>query len=139
MSTSQSRRFVDERVGVRTKMSALWVAVLLLFAYGDIFGFFVPGRINEVVGGEVSGMKITQSFLFAVSVYVAVAAVMVVLSLILPPRICRAASIVLAGLYIVSIVASAIGEDAYFVFLSIVEGVLLLLIARYAWTWPTET
>ena len=26
------------RIGVRLKISALWVAMLFLFAYGDIFG-----------------------------------------------------------------------------------------------------
>lgn len=136
MSTSRSTILVDERIGVRLKISALWVAVLLLFAYGDIFGFFLPGRIQEVVGGEVSGIKITESFLFAVAVYVAVAAVMVVFSLILVPRASRWANIVLPVLYVVSIVASAVGESAYFVFLSAVETALLLLIIWYAWTWP---
>jgi Family of unknown function (DUF6326) len=137
MSTSQPRSLADERIGVRSKISALWVAVLLLFAYGDILGFFAPGRIDEVLSGEVSGMRITQSFLFAVSVYIEVAAVMVVLSLVLSPRTCRWASLVLAALYIVSIVASSIGEDAYFLFLSVVESALLVLIIWFAWAWPT--
>ena len=43
----------------------------------------------------------------------------------------------LASLYIVSIVASAIGEtSAYFLFLSTVEGAFLLLVIWYAWRWP---
>jgi hypothetical protein len=43
----------------------------------------------------------------------------------------------LASLYVVSIVASAIGEtSAYYWFLSITESALLLLIVWYAWTWP---
>jgi hypothetical protein len=67
---------------------------------------------------------------------VAVAAVMVVFSLILVPRASRWANIVLPVLYVVSIVASAVGESAYFVFLSAVETALLLLIIWYAWTWP---
>jgi hypothetical protein len=45
---------------------------------------------------------------------------------------------VLPILYIVSIIASVIGETwVYFWFLSIAEGVLLLLIVWYAWRWPT--
>ena len=71
-------------------------------------------------------------------VYVAVASVMVVLTLILRPSVARWTNIVVPILYIVSIVASAIGESAYFVFLSIVESVLLALAVRYAWTWPTQ-
>jgi hypothetical protein len=126
----------NAKVGVRLKISSLWVAVLFLFAYGDIYGFFIPGRLEEVMGGEVSGMEITQGFLFAVSVYVAIAAVMVVLSLVLTPRVSRWANIVLPPLYVISIVASAIGEDAYFVFLSVTEVALLGLVVGYAWTWP---
>jgi Family of unknown function (DUF6326) len=137
VSTSNSRSSLEEvKVDVRMKISALWIAVLFLFAYGDILGFFQPGQIEEVIGGEISGVEITQLFLFAASAYVAVASVMVFLSLVLRPGINRWANIVLPILYIVSIVASAIGESAYFTFLSIVESALLLLIVRYAWTWP---
>jgi len=89
------------------------------------------------MAGELSGMAITQGFLFAVSLYVAVASVMVFFSLVLSPRVNRWANIVLAGLYVVSIVASAVGEtSAYYWFLSIAESALLLLIVWYAWTWP---
>jgi len=139
VSSSGSRILEDERIGVRFKISALWIATLFLFGYGDIFGFFAPGRIEEVIRGEVSGLEITQLFLFGVSVYVAIASVMVFLSLVLRPAVSRWTNTVLAILYIVSIVASAIDEtSAYFLFLSVVEGALLLLIIRYAWTWPRQ-
>lgn len=138
MSTSSSTTFDDVRIGVRLKISALWIAMLLLFAYGDIFGFFAPGQIEEAMAGEISGITITQAFLFAISVYIAIASVMVFLSLVVAPRINRWTNIVLPILYIVSIVASAIGESAYFWFLSTVESALLLLIIWYAWTWPRQ-
>jgi Family of unknown function (DUF6326) len=134
VSTSNPRILTD---GVRLKISALWIAILFLFAYGDIFGFFAPGRIEEVMRGEISGIEITQVFLFGVSVYIAIASVMVYLSLVLRPGVSRWTNIVLAILYIVSIVASAIGEtSAYFLFLSAMESALLLLIIWYAWRWP---
>ena len=137
MASASSRTFEDVKVGVRCKLAALWIAMLLLFAYGDIFGFLRPGQIQEVMAGELSGMAITQGFLVAVSLYVAIASVMVFLSLVLSPGVNRWANIVLAGLYLVSIVASAVGEtSAYYWLLSIAESVLLLLIVWYAWTWP---
>jgi hypothetical protein len=139
MSTSISSTLEDVRIGVRLKISALWIAMLFLFAYGDIFGFFKPGQIEEVMSGEISGIEITQVFLLAVSVYIAIASVMIFLSLVLRPTVCRGVNIVLATLYVVSIVASAIGEtDAYYLFLSVAEIALLLLIVRYAWTWPRQ-
>jgi hypothetical protein len=139
MSTSRSTIFEDVRIGVRLKISALWIAMLFLFAYGDIFGFFAPGQIEEVIGGEISGIEITQVFLFAISLYIAIASVMVFLTLVLRPTVNRWTNIVLPTLYIVSILASAIGEtSAYYWFLSVAESALLLLIVWYAWTWPRQ-
>jgi Family of unknown function (DUF6326) len=137
--SASSRTFEDIKVGVRCKIAALWIAMLFLFAYGDIFGFFRPGQLQEVMAGEVSGMAITQVFLFAVSLYIAIASVLVFVSLVLRPTVNRWANIVLASLYVVSIMASAIGESsAYYWFLSITESGLLLLIVWYAWTWPRQ-
>ncbi|MGH2671512.1 MAG: DUF6326 family protein [Actinomycetota bacterium] len=138
MSTS---RFTleDQRIGVRLKISALWIAMLFLFAYGDIFGFFRPGQIEEVMSGEISGLEITQVFLLAVSVYIAIASVMIFLSLVLRPAVCRWVNVVMAALYAVSIVAAAIGEtDAFYLFLSVAEIALLLLIVWYARMWPRQ-
>ena len=110
MSTSGSALVEDARFGVRLEISALWVVLLLLYAYGDIFGFFKPRQIEDVVSGEISGIDITEGFLFAVSVYVAVASVMIFLTLILRPAAARWSNIVLAILYVATIVAAAIGQ-----------------------------
>jgi hypothetical protein len=85
MSSQGSTLLEDARVGVRFKISALWIAMLFLFAYGDIFGFFKPGQIEEVMRGEISGTEITEAFLFAISVYIGIASAMVFLSLVLRP------------------------------------------------------
>lgn len=139
VSSHDSTLLEDARVGVRFKISALWIAMLFLFAYGDIFGFFKPGQIQDVMGGEISGIQITEAFLFAISVYIVIASAMVFLSLVLRPRVTRAANIVVAAVYVASIVASAIGESSgYYLFLSAAEIALLVLVIRYAWTWPRE-
>jgi len=138
VSTSSSGILEDVRIGVRLKISALWIAMLFLFAYGDIFGFFRTGLIEEVIEGEVSGVEITQVFLFGVSVSIAIASAMVFLSLVLRTRLNRRINIVLPIL-IVSIAISSIGETwAYDYFMSAAESALLALIVWYAWTWPTR-
>ena len=139
MSTTQLGGFEDIQVGVRLKIASLWIAMLFLFAYGDIFGFFVPGRIGEIQGGRISGIEITQTFLLAISVYIAISSMMVFLTLVLQPAVNRWVNVVLAALYIISIVASVFGEDAYFVFLSVIESAMLALIIRYAWMWPRRS
>jgi hypothetical protein len=129
----------EPRIGIRLKISALWTALLFLFAYGDIFGLLRRGVIQDVIAGEISGIEITQAFLFAVSIYIAIASAMLFLTLVLRPGLNRWVNIVLPILYIFSIAASAIGDDwAYLYFLSIAEISLLLLIIWYAWTWPQQ-
>jgi Family of unknown function (DUF6326) len=129
--------FEEAKVNVRLRISALWIAMLFLFAYGDIFGFFQADRLEDVMRGEISGITITQGFLFAVSVYIAIASLMVFLTLVLRPATVRWSNIVLGVLYIISIVASAIGETgAYYWFLSVTEAAVLTAIVWLAWTWP---
>ena len=55
--TSDSHMPEGVRIGVRLKIAALWVAMLFLFAYGDIFGSFVPGRIDDIRGGKIPGSR----------------------------------------------------------------------------------
>ena len=57
MSRARSRAFEDLKVGVRCKIAALWIAMLFLFAYGDIFGFFRPGQIQEVMQASSRGWR----------------------------------------------------------------------------------
>jgi hypothetical protein len=137
LMSSRAPSFEEARVNVRLKISALWIAMLFLFAYGDIFGLFRSGQLEDISRGEISGMAITQGFLLAVSVYVAIASAMVFLTLVLPAAAARWSSVVLAPLFVVSIVASVIGESwMYLWFLSAAEVVVLAGIAWLAWSWP---
>ncbi len=63
---------------------------------------------------------------------------MVILSLLLRPRVNRIINMVVSLFYIITIIASCIGEQwAYYLLGSVIEAILLLAIARSAWKWPT--
>jgi hypothetical protein len=129
----------DAKVPVKLKLSALWAALMFLYAYGDIFAYFRPGFIEDVVAGEVFAFEINQVFLLAISIYVAIPAVMVFLALMLNPGISRRVNIVLGLVYAVTILLSTIGDDyAYYFFLSFLEGAIALLIVWCAWKWPEQ-
>ena len=40
MTTTATRQYRDTPVDVKLVLSALWIAMLFVFAYVDIFGFF---------------------------------------------------------------------------------------------------
>ena len=64
---------------------------------------------------------------------------MVFLSLALPAKANRWTNIIVGILYIFVMLGSAIGVSwFYYIFGSIVEAVLLLLIVWYAWKWPKQ-
>jgi hypothetical protein len=129
----------DGKVPVKLKLSALWAALMFLYAYGDIFAYFRPGFIEDVMAGEVFSFEINQVFLLAISIYVAIPAVMVFLTLMLNPGINRWVNIVLGLVYAVTILLSTIGDDyVYYFFLSFLEGPIALLIVWCAWKWPEE-
>ena len=129
----------DVKIPVKLKLSALWAATLFLYAYGDIFGFFRPDVIESVKAGKIAGFQINQVFLLAISIYILIPSAMVFLALVLKPEVNRSANLIISVAYFATIVLSAIGETwAYYVFLSLAESVLTLLIAWHAWKWPHQ-
>ena len=138
-TTTQAGQYQDTRVDVKLVLSALWIAMLIVFAYVDIFGFFRADILEAALDGKVATMGITvdQVFLVFTDVYILIPTLMVVLSLVLRPRVNRIVNIVVALVYAVSIIATCIGEGwVYYLLGSAVEIVLLAAIVRTAWTWP---
>jgi hypothetical protein len=139
LMTGNAKNLEDMKINVKLKISALWVALLFLYAYGDIFGYFRPGFIEEVLEGKVFVFDINQVFLMAVSIYITIPSVMVFLSLVLRPHINRWVNIIIGLVYAATILLSTIGDGyVYYYFLSIVETILAVLIVWYAWNWPRE-
>jgi hypothetical protein len=122
---------------VKLKLAALWTATVFLFAYGDIFTVYRADKVREILGGKIGDIEVTQAFLLAAGVYVAIPSIMVFLALALPARVSRWVNIAVGAIYAPTIIASAIGEDwAYSIFLSVLEVALVLLIVWSAWNWP---
>jgi hypothetical protein len=127
----------DMKIGMKIKLSALWVAMMLLYIYADILSLFRPGQIEEMTEGLMGPFPVTQASLLVASILMIIPAVMVFLSLTLKPKVNRWTNITLGVLYTVVNVSNLIGETwAYYISFGIVEIVLTLLIVWYAWKWP---
>ena len=133
---SAETEFEPSNVNVRIKISALWTAMLFVFAYVDIFTLYRPDFRADLEAGEISGITVSQLFLLGTTAYIAIPSLMVFLSVILPPRVDRIANIALSIIYALTIIGAAIGEWNYFILGSVLEVALLAAIGYYAWTWP---
>ena len=137
--TTTTRQYRDTQVDVKLVLCALWIAMMFVFAYVDIFGFLRADVLNAALRGKVAttGFTINQGFLIFTTIYILPAVLMVVLSLLLTPRVNRLTNIVVSVLYLITILGAAIGETwAYYFLGSFIEVILLVAIARTAWKWP---
>jgi hypothetical protein len=108
-------------VNVRVKISALWTSMLFIFAYVDLFSLYRRDFRANLEAGEVAGFALNQTFLLGTTAYVVIPSLMVFCVLVVWPRLNRIINIVLAALYLVSIVAATIGEWSYYVLSSLIE------------------
>ena len=125
-------------VSVRAKISALWTAMLFVFAYVDFFGLYRPDVRAELEAGEIGGFAVDQAFLLGATVYVVIPSLMVFGSLVLRPAVNRIVNIVLGSLYALTIAYGAIGEWSYYILGSVIELALLGAVVYYAATWPKQ-
>lgn len=124
---------------IRIIISALWVSLLFIFAYVDLFSLYRSDFRSEIESGQISGFDINQTFLFLTTLYILIPSLMVAGTVLLPARPVRILNIVLGVFYAVTILAGAVGEWSYYVFGSVIEFGLLVLIVVYAWKWPKNS
>ena len=134
------RVFEDVKVNVKIKLSALWIALMFLYTYADILGFYAPGNIEELISGEIAGIQMTQELLLGSTILMAIPSVMVFLSLALNAKANRLVNIIVGLVYIVVLGSTFLTgrNPAYYILFAILKAVLLVLIIWQAWKWPTQ-
>lgn len=115
----------------RIILSGLWVAVMLIFLWGDVLTIFA----GDFKPGEMQGMKVTPRMWFGIGVLMLTPILMLVLTLTLPYPAIRWANIIVALFWIVFNLISLSGYPAYNKFLLSVSMVFNAMIAWYAWNW----
>lgn len=128
----------DTPLPVRATLVAAWTSLMFLYAYVDIIGFFVPGKVEDILVGVVFEFDITQTLVTTFLALMAIPILMVVLSAVLPARVSRIANLVVAAFQIPYAMFNAVGESwtYYYGGAVVLEVLLLAAILRLAWTWP---
>ena len=130
---------IDKKVDIKTKLAALWIAVMLSYVYNDIFDLYKPGEMEHIIAGNMGPYPTTQVSLLLVMIMMTVPILMIVLSLILKSKINRWTNIIVGLFYIAVAIGNVIGESWFFyIFGNIVEGLLLVIIVGFAWKWPKQ-
>jgi hypothetical protein len=129
----------SSRIDTRLRISALWIAMLFVFAYVDLFSLYRPDVRSDLEAEKLGGFDIDQTFLFLTTLYIVIPSLMVYLTLIMRPRTNRVVNVVVAAVYGLTVIGGAVGEWNYYLLGSAVEVILLALVIHHAWTWPKAT
>ena len=118
-------------------LSVLWASVTLCYLYGDYFGLYVPGKIQQLLDGRMGPLgAVTQQVLLGTATMMAIPSLMVVLSLVLVPRVSRWLNIIAGGLFTAIMLLTMRGAWLFYHLLGVIEVVLTLSIVWMALTWP---
>ena len=130
----------DVKINVKIKLAALWIALMFLYIYADIKALFQHGIIEQVIAGEVAGILITPTLLWASAILMSIPGIMVFLCLTLKPQANRWVNIIVSILHIgLAAILMLMPETwAYSYIYSIGQIVWLLIIVWYAWKWPKQ-
>ena len=58
----------DVKINVKMKLSELWVALMLVYIYCDIYSLYRTGQIEEMISGRMGPFPVTQGSLLAASI-----------------------------------------------------------------------
>lgn len=125
-------------IATNVKLSALWTAATLCYAYADILAFYQPGVITAAAAGKMGPLgNVTQGILAGVAAFMAVPAVMVALSLTLRPPANRWCNMVAGTVYTAVIVPTVWGSTYwYYRIFGAMEIALTGAVIWLAWRWP---
>jgi uncharacterized membrane protein YhaH (DUF805 family) len=123
---------MDNKVEMRTKLSTLWIFVMLNMICADILSFMNSGFLQELMTGYAGEVHITSSFLLLAAIFLEIPIVMVVLSRLLNDRVNRWANLI-AGVITILFIVLGGSIAPHYIFFATIEVVCLLIIMRFAW------
>ncbi|MHA7058852.1 DUF6326 family protein [Aquimarina sp. M1] len=113
---------------MRTKLSFLWVFIVLNIISKDIHDLFRPGLLEEMQNGIVNGKEITEELMLVGGVLLELPILMVILSQFLPIKVNKWTNLIVA---IVSVLAQSINPpndlDDMFFLITTIFGLLLII------------
>ena len=127
---------------MKIKISVLWLFyAVALIAYVTLEGF-EPGALEQVMAGEIDGMKITPELMLLFAILFLAPLVMAVLSLTLKDKANRWTNIIVGTVFVI-IQLAALSEtvtqpSAWMILMEISKLIAPALIVWYAYKWPKQ-
>lgn len=121
---------------VRIKLASLWISLMLLYLYADVFSFYRPGMIDSIAEGSMGPFTVSQSALLIASVLMLIPALMCTATFMFQRTLTRGLHLGFGALYTLVNIGNVVGETWwYYLQYGAVEGLLTVTIFVLAWRW----
>lgn len=137
MSQNARNALEEFQAPTKIKLSLLWTTLMFLYIYNDYFSLYLPGTVENMSAGRIGPLgQASELVLVAVSILLAIPALMIFLSAALPAMASRWLNILLGFAY-TAIEALTFSKSALFYKIVVaLEIGITVLIVWYALRWP---
>jgi FtsH-binding integral membrane protein len=130
-------KFEDFRAPINIRLALAWTALMFLYIYNDYFSLYTPGTIAAMAKGSLGPIgPATDKVLAALAILLAIPALMIFLSAVLPPRPNRWLNGIFGVIYTLVEALTLSGSPLFYKIIVVAEIVLTALIVFYALRWP---
>ena len=127
----------DQPIHIRIKLSALWVAVMFCYIYGDYFELYVPQKVEGLLNGK--NMLDSPVKLLTATILLTLPALLIFLTVMVKATVVRWLNIAIGLFFTVFTLLVGLSSLSawrmFYVFLSLLESVLTLVIVIVALGW----
>lgn len=129
----------DFKPNTRLKVIGLWVSLMLLYIYADIFSFYRAGYIGEVAAGFMGQLEISQITLVFSGVLMVVPVLVVIVCLFAKAKVVRWVNMIAGTLYTIVGIGNLVGETwIYYWIYGIIEIFVTIFIIVIALNWSKK-
>jgi len=133
----RSTRLEDFRAPAKMRLAALWTSLMFLYVYGDYFNMYQPGKLEKMAAGDVGPVSAGDPVaMLAISMMMVPPALMIALSILLPPLLSRWLNVFFGLVYAAILGWTLPGAPLFYIAYGAAEILLSLFIAWTALAWP---
>lgn len=121
-------------------LSTLWIVLFANYVYCDVLGFYDPTHLAEIMDGGLANIDFGPGFQVAAGALMQIPIMSILLSRVLPRAANRATNVVAASVMILVQFGSlflASDNAPVYIFFSVIEVALLIVVIVSAVTWKT--
>jgi len=121
------------------KLAFMWTSLMFLYIYNDYFMLYMPGEIEAMQAGRIGPLgAATETVMVGVSTMLAIPAMMIGLSVLLPTQISKWLNVVFGVVYTAIEVLTLTSPHLFYKIVVALEITVTLGIVVLAWRWSLD-